>query len=45
MKKENPKQRYIFRPYITKNGKVFKIPVEQVIYCENVFGWFIFTSL
>ena len=37
MKKEKPKQRYIFRPYITKNGKriypkngkVFKIPVEQ----------------
>ena len=21
MKKEKPKQRYIFRPYITKNGK------------------------
>ena len=44
MKKEKPKQRYIFRPYITKNGKriypkngkVFKIPVEQVIYSENV---------
>lgn len=36
MKKEKPKQRYIFRSYITKNGKriypkngkVFKIPVE-----------------
>ena len=36
MKKENLKQRYIFRRYITKNGKriypkkgkVFKIPVE-----------------
>lgn len=36
MKKENQKQKYIFRPYITKNGKriypknskVFKIPVE-----------------
>lgn len=36
MKKEKTKQRYIFRPYITKNGKriypkngkVFKISVE-----------------
>lgn len=38
MKKKIPTKEYIFRPYITKNGKriypkngkVFKIPVETV---------------
>ena len=37
MRKDNSKKKYIFRPYITKNGKriypkngkVFKIPVEE----------------